>query len=307
MAPSGLCVIGPGAVGSVLACASRQLSRLLGRREGYVEVHGPGLGCTITVSHYSVGCIGVYSIIAVKAYQTPGAVEAARLAQSPVVVVVQNGFGGLEAVEAALEDRLVAGGIADFGATRSLWRVELRGPGALVVGCRSKPCSGELEGLRSLISPLIPVIIVDDIEPWRWLKAAVNAAVNVLTAAFGVPNGRILDERQLWTWALEIVGEVEEAARRRGVRLPIDPVRYLERVVGSTRDNKSSALQDLEACRPTEVPYIVSPVLEALGSEARGLLRALKLLRKSYKTRCGTDPLEALKEPARRRRWRSEI
>lgn len=243
------------------------------------------------VSQYAAGCTGLYAIVAVKAYQTRGALEALGFTRAPVVVVVQNGFGGLEAVEASAGERVVAGGVAELGATRAGWRVELRGPGRLYVGCRRRPCASYLAGLAQALEPPVKVEIVDDIEPWRWLKAAVNAAINLITAALGVPNGRLAEDDRLWNWAMEIVGEVEEAARLRGVEMPVDPASYLSDIIKTTGENKSSTLQDLESCRRTEVPQILGPALATLGPRATALRRALRAFQAALRSRCGSGLL----------------
>ena len=102
----------------------------------------------------------------------------------------------------------------------------------------------------------IGVRIVRDIDGWTWLKLAVNAAVNPLTALLRIENGEVLHPN-LYSAAHRVVEEVSRVAERcLGIELPANPHEMLDSVVKETSRNRSSMLQDIEAGRKTEVDYI---------------------------------------------------
>lgn len=200
-----------------------------------------------------------YNIIATKAYD---AEEAARitLEKTEVFVVACNGLGPLETV--AGFGKKTAGAVIDYGVTKlSDWEVSVRGLGSIVLG----PWRGEakIEPLAEILSQGgARVRTVKDLEPYRWLKLSVNAALNPITALLRAPNGAILVE-PAWSLAKATCQEVVSIARARGIELPEDCVEYLKRVAESTKENKSSTLADLEACRRTEVDFINGAVVRA--------------------------------------------
>ncbi|MEM1873160.1 MAG: 2-dehydropantoate 2-reductase, partial [Acidilobaceae archaeon] len=151
----------------------------------------------------------------------------------------------------------------DYGVTRlSDWEFSVRGLGWLTIG--------PLRGSEARVEPLAEALarggarvrVVDDIEPYRWLKLSLNAAVNPLTALLRAPNRVVLRER-VWSIARAACEEVAAVARARGVELPEDPLEYLRRVAEATGENRSSMLADVEACRRTEVDYINGAVVRA--------------------------------------------
>ena len=274
-------MIGGGAVGGLLASyldAGGCLYGIYSRRGGLLEVRSLAGTRTLTVQGPPwppARC--TYALLAVKAYST---VDAIRLMKAyrvgaPILVVVQNGVGGLEAAE-SLYPGLVAGGVADFGAHRRASLVEQRGTGRLVLGCRSRDCRAELAPLKDCLSTGgLDAVVVGDIEPYRWLKLAVNAAINTITALLRVENGALLESPSLAELARLIARLVEAEASKRGIRLPLDAAQEALRVAAMTRENRSSTLQDIEAGRRSEADYILGP-LAGPGSPLEPLYLALR-------------------------------
>ncbi|GAB6148434.1 ketopantoate reductase family protein [Stetteria hydrogenophila] len=282
-----VCIVGPGAVGATLACSAGKLPvTVIGKRAERVEVHGLCPGYSFTTLSWSdvVGeCLAVF--ICVKAHQTPSLTGWLSRLHSPLFLVVQNGFYGLEIVERTVERGLVAGGVAEFGAARRLNRVEVRGPGRLIVGCRGRDCRGELQILSAMLEAPIRVETVSDIEPWRWLKAIVNSVVNTITTIRGIPNGEILADEETARLALDLAAELSGIAESMGVIMPEDPYRYLERIVRETSENISSTLQDLMYCRVPEIGWIVHPFLD----RSRLLAKLFREVVNAFQSRCGVD------------------
>ncbi|MEM0490933.1 MAG: 2-dehydropantoate 2-reductase [Acidilobaceae archaeon] len=296
-----VCIKGMGAVGSLLglfiARASREPVVAIVRRidharllnnEG-VRVRGlleDTYSVRATISHPDTRCD--YTIIATKAYDARGAIRES-LAYSNTIVPVSNGFGALE--EALNNTLNVIGGLVDYGVTRiSDNIIEVRGLGKIILGLP--------RGSRASIKPLADILekgganvkIVEDIEPWRWLKAAANAVINPITALTGRENGVVLED--LVKPIVEgIVDEVSRVAQRIGVNMPEDPLAYIYSVAEKTRNNKSSMLVDIEACRRTEIEEIngyIAKLSSIVGVDAKynRILYTLVKILESNKSHC---------------------
>ncbi len=280
-----ICIVGMGAVGGLLGFfSSRGLGEpvyaVVRRSEHAEKLNAGGISLEgLIKGSYNVkaglkppreGCD--YSIIATKAYDAPKALETVA-PYSKVLAVACNGFGPLEA--AASLSKPALGVIVDYGVTRaSDNRVEVRGLGSLTIGPpRGSPGESIIyaETLASIMElGGANVRVVGDIEPWRWLKAAVNAVINPITAVTRKPNSIVLDER-LRPLVEGLVEEVTLIASKLGIVMPLEPLSYVYEVASKTRNNKSSMLADVETGRRTEIEeingYIVR-VAESLGLEA---------------------------------------
>lgn len=190
-----------------------------------------------------------YSLVAVKAYDTESTLGA--IAGTPVIF--QNGVGGLELIRERLGVGL--GAVLTYGVSRIGGVVELRGHGEVVLPEEA----GELAD--ALRAGGASVRIVRDVEPYRWLKTAVNAAINPITALLRAKNGVVLESPHARALAEAAAREAGLVAERLGVKLPADPVEELLRVAAATRENYSSMLQDVLAGRRTEVDYINGAVV----------------------------------------------
>ncbi|MEB3806160.1 MAG: ketopantoate reductase family protein [Desulfurococcales archaeon] len=268
------CVVGCGAVGCLLAGflheALGEPPVVVVRRGGQRDVLNRE-GAVITgmtdmsfpVEAYTPGELPGgycrYSIVATKAYHAREAVlEAVRI--SEYTAVASNGFGALEEVER--RGGLGIGVIVEYGVVReSDNRVSLRGVGRLIVGPYKSP-PGPARGLGGLLARGgARVEIVDDIEPYRWAKAAVSVGLNGVASVLGVENGVVLVDAHARDLALRAAEEVAGVARALGVELPFDASRYLLEVAEGTRLNRNSMLQDIERGRKTEVEEIHGYVL----------------------------------------------
>jgi 2-dehydropantoate 2-reductase len=198
-----------------------------------------------------------------------------------LLVVVQNGIGGLEEAE-KLYNGIVGAGVSDFGAERRGPLTLHKGVGRLVVGCRGWDCSWALEPLSKCLSGGgLETIVTSDIEHYRWLKLAVNAAINTVTALLRAPNGVIVEEPHARRAALLIAEAVEREASRRGIKLPKSAAEEVLRVAAMTASNRSSTLQDLDRASRTEIDYILGPLSSSNPTLdlLYNLVRALEVLR----------------------------
>ena len=132
------------------------------------------------------------------------------------------------------------------------------------------------------------VKIVDDIEPFRWLKLAVNAAINPITALLRAKNGVVLENTYARDLAIKAAEEAWRVAAARGVQLPVSPVEEALRIAAATKENRSSMLQDISQCRRTEVDYINGAVVkygEEVGVQTP-VNKALWMLIKALEEQC---------------------
>ncbi|WP_069807795.1 ketopantoate reductase family protein [Vulcanisaeta thermophila] len=185
-----------------------------------------------------------YSLIAVKAYDTAKVIG--RIKGTPVVF--QNGIGGLELIRERLG--VGYGAVVTYGVTRRGNTTEVKGLGEIIMPSALEELADVLRGGGANVA------VVDDVEPFRWLKVIVNAAINPVTAILKSPNGVLLSSEPARELALEVINEGVAVVRALGINLPRDPVAETLDVASKTSNNYSSMLQDLMNCRETEVDYI---------------------------------------------------
>lgn len=95
----------------------------------------------------------------------------------------------------------------------------------------------------------------DEIESRLWLKLAVNAVINPITAVEGLANGALTSPG--WRNEIErLCGEIRSLAQGCGQALPADLAARITRVAHLTASNRSSMLGDVEAGRATEIEFI---------------------------------------------------
>ncbi len=198
-------------------------------------------------------------VVAVKSYHTRAAAPVASRLSRGVVVTVQNGLGNYEVLEEHAPGRVVVG-VSTWGATRlAPGRSRLGGRGEIILG---PPPAGLGESHRLLVEALARAGLnpmVDD-RIWRrvWEKVAVNAGINPVTALTRRPNGAVVEDPNLWRVASAAAAEAAMVAEAEGHGFggPGAAVEALRRVARATAGNISSMLQDVLACRRTEVEAI---------------------------------------------------
>lgn len=194
--------------------------------------------------------------IATKAYDAPKALFSVipKLKKSGVVVTCQNGLGTFEMVTKALGFNRSLALVLNCG-------VHKKDSGNYgFVGCSESYLGGlsEQTNVPELVDALFTLNVrwVSNIEPFRWLKLAVNSAINPVTALLRAKNGIILSNDYARSIAFGAAAEVSEVANKLGIKLPKDPRNGLLSVAEATRNNLSSMLQDVLAGRRTEIDFI---------------------------------------------------
>jgi 2-dehydropantoate 2-reductase len=203
-----------------------------------------------------------YALVLIKSWQTARVAKqlASCLSADGVALTLQNGFGNVETLQAALGEARVALGVTTLGAKMvEPGYAEHTGQGKVMIGTHAR-----LQMLAKKITQAGFVVeLIDDPQALLWGKLVVNAAINPLTALLRVPNGGLLmitEVRELMAAAAE---EAAMVATQRGVRLPYpDPVMAVEDVARNTAANTSSMLQDVLRGTPTEINAINGAIVQ---------------------------------------------
>ena len=296
------CLIGPGAVGLLLGSyihkATGMPVRLVVRSRRHDDALRGGVRLTGLVESWypaeprlpggGVECGS--ALVTVKAPGFEWALDAALRIGVESMLVVTNGLGLVE--EAARHGMRAWHGAAGFGVERLDYStVRVNGLGPLSAG----PVRGYSVGKPEVVSVLeaggAQVEVYDDIEPVRWLKASVNAALNPVAALARVRNGAVLENSMLWSVASRAAREAGAVAEALGISLPGDPVEALRRTIEATRSNVNSMLADLLACRVTEVEWINGYIYRRAGEAGvnADTVGILYMLVKGLEETCGAE------------------
>ncbi len=212
-------------------------------------------------------------ILTVKAHQTE---EARRTIKKEYngepVITFQNGVG----IISLLGEFDVIPGVTTHGAT-------LLSPGVVRHAGIGDTYIGEINGeitervlriAKNFTACGMKTEVVNDIMERRWIKAALNAVINPITAIFNVSNGILVENEDISEMARCVSDEISEILSIRGIH--VDLYSLVMDVAKKTRENKSSMLQDVLNGRRTEVDYIVKPFTE--GKCATLLYHMVKFL-----------------------------
>lgn len=293
-----ICIIGGGAVGGVLAYflyrsgvkhvpvyyASEESCKEV-KNQGGMYVYDKKLNEEFLIpvvprwnENPVDNCFFVFN--AVKAYDVPESLKLSRkiALREGLIVMLQNGFGSLELAEKSIYGTKVAGGVVYYGAERAgRGRVIYHGGNVVLAGCRKALCLELLELTRIFRLGGLDFRVVNDIDYYRWLKLALNAVVNPMTATLRARNKIILEKEGLELAKL-ILKEVREAAKLQGYDLDEERLlAYVKRNVEAVAENVSSMAQDVIHGKMTEVDYINGYVAKMLGRNS-GVNYVLTLL-----------------------------
>ncbi len=105
------------------------------------------------------------------------------------------------------------------------------------------------------------VVVSDFIEKDFWVKLLGNVSFNPVSALTGSTADRLIEDRQVKAYMVEIMREVLAIGRAVGVDAGIDPEARIDmaRTLGNF---KTSMLQDMEAGKPLEIDGLLAGTLE---------------------------------------------
>lgn len=200
-------------------------------------------------------------LLTVKAYDTRQAIQDAQplIGEHTYVMSLQNGLGNLETIAQHVPEPRIVGATTTHGCTfHAPGRIEHAGTGDTVIGPLKAPdLPAHHELAAALTDAGIETTVTPDIQPRLWAKAAVNAAINPITAITGLPNGALLDIEPLQGLMTNVAKETERIAREEGIDVAEDSwVDQARTVAKRTAKNRSSMLQDIQKGKRTEIEAI---------------------------------------------------
>ncbi|MBS3817136.1 MAG: 2-dehydropantoate 2-reductase [Candidatus Thermoplasmatota archaeon] len=266
-------VVGPGAMGTFMAglLAKENEVTLLGRRDEdieRVEIVGESelsfrVNFTTRAAELNEAELVV---ISTKAFDTEEAVEevASHIPSDCSVLSLQNGLKNEEIISRYVGVERTIGGITSHGVTYlEPGKVKHAGKGETVIGAYPKGRVERVKETAELLSSAgIKTEVTDNILGQIWKKVIVNSGINPVTALLEVKNGLLMEEKEVLDIVEEAVREAAEVARGY-TELPVnDPFEETKKVIESTRDNRSSMLQDIDNKKRTEIDQINGAVVE---------------------------------------------
>jgi 2-dehydropantoate 2-reductase len=275
MADMNIAIVGPGAIGLLLAGFLQKNANLIlvDYRQDRTEtlntngIHWEGMdGDHIFKIPATCGLDKTPKldlvIVCVKAYHTEDAAkELNRAGYSGPVLTMQNGLGNVEILRRHLPHAELIAGTTSQGATLvDVGHVRHAGIGKTAFGQVSagKPSSEFLENLVELMKISgIEVDLASDVESLIWGKLLINVGINALTAILNVQNGKLLEFSPARQLLSDLVMEGRELTKQKKIKIPYDdPVARVEEVCRLTSKNFSSMYQDLNRSGRTEIDFI---------------------------------------------------
>lgn len=276
-------IIGPGAIGRLVAlalpdhCVVRLRHPRWHQPEPAELSDDTGRSRNVTALPLTDPASISAAIVTTKAAQAVPAVKAVlpAMASHSELLLLHNGLGPQDDIARLLEARSDIGlrvGVTAQGAVRvgpdplaAGWRLSLRhtGNGPTSLGPWTDQCTLTELGQTLLDSDLRATWLNSSLAVRQqvWTKLIVNCAINPLTAVLQVRNGELLSADAEAQWR-PVVAEATAVAQGEGLDLnPNDMIDQTRQVMRQTRHNESSMYQDVRNHRPTEVAFILDPVI----------------------------------------------
>ncbi len=188
----------------------------------------------------------------------------ARLQNGATVFLLQNGMGQEDWLKKERPDLCLLSG----SSTDGVWRRDRNhlvqaGIGETFVGAAQMRDQASARTLATRLSDAHwPVHFDADISKRRWLKLAMNCAINPLTAIYRCRNGELLENPEALATMLGICAEVAEVMRAEGMTTDTETLfKAACAAAEKTAANISSMHADVAAGRETEIAFINGYVL----------------------------------------------
>ena len=220
-------------------------------------------------------------IVTTKAHDATRALRANReFVRGVPVLVVQNGLAGLQTAEKSAPRSPVVGGLAMYAASfLKPGEVTVTGTGVTYLG---GPTAEALDFVSGVLSPVMPVEIVENFVGAQWSKLIVNQ-INALPAITGLSAQEVIADRGLRRLMTASIRETIQVGVANGItfeslhgltdarlrlmaRLPITAGETLPRLfakrMGSV-PNPGSTQQSIRRGQPSEIDYLNGAVVTA--------------------------------------------
>lgn len=294
-------ILGSGAVGSVYGSrlwrAGHPVTFLLrsdmevGRRQG-LRVESPWGDVNVPASQLvasprELGAVDVL-IVAIKstANHQLAALLAELAAQPAVIVLLQNGLGGEEAVAEASPGSLVLGGVCDIACSRiAPAQVKHVGAGLIHLApwtATGQPSDEALQACQWVADDLraagVPIDCGDSLQRMRWRKLVWNMAFSGLCVVSGKGTQGVLADAALRARLERIMHEVVTAAAAAGAPLEADVVQCFLAQTEAIPDYRPSMQLDAQAGRPLELQTIYRNPLQRADHSGAAMPETARLL-----------------------------
>jgi len=203
-------------------------------------------------------------LVCVKAPQVLNALlmQQQYISSQQVIILMHNGYGCVEEVSQHFPDNpIISATTANASLVNSSNRensicVEETGHGPSFFGAFNTKASELSELIKPFQKVMSDVYWSEDIIEKCWLKLAINAAINPLTAIKQIKNGQLQNE-QYMPLINEILQEVTDIAHAEKISLTLPFLQQtVSEVIQATSANFSSMNRDIFHKRPTEIDYI---------------------------------------------------
>lgn len=262
-------IVGNGAIGNLLAyqCEQQDLNYCLITR----DAQPLELTCVDHTKHgnpaktFSPQCFSIQRmpsvdilIVPVKAYAVEGVLHAAlpQLKTGAQLVLLHNGMVSTpQLIEIAQGTPVICATTSYAAFKASPTQVNITGTGVTSAGWLQK--TPDIAAAHSLLNTLLPPCSwEEDIEYALWMKLAVNAVINPLTALYQVSNGELL-AKCYQQYVTELCQETALVMQSCGYRVSVQTlVERCHQVMTRTAQNRSSMYMDVKQGRRTEIDFI---------------------------------------------------
>ena len=195
-------------------------------------------------------------LLACKAYDATAAIAqvAHRLNQDSLVVLLQNGLGSQQAVQALVPDiRCIVASSTEGAYLTEPFHSVFAGQGEIWLGSLDK--KAEPEGLINCChSAQIPCTWTAEIDTSLWRKLAINCAINPLTVIHDCNNGALIAHANLINTLCAELQSLLKAAQHPAAAQDLQ--QHVWQVIEKTAANSSSMRQDVHNKRRTEISYM---------------------------------------------------
>lgn len=280
-----IAIVGPGAVGSLLAALltkSKQEVHLIDRNlERARKINQEGIKLegiageftakvNVTVEPKELG-IRDLIIICVKSYHTEEAIKNVKdlIGEESQVLTLQNGVGNVQILNDVVGEDKVIGGATSLGVTvLGPGHIKYAGKGETIIGKSSGKVLGPLREIANILNKAgLETKVSRDINGVVWSKLIINVGINAIAVVTRLHNGRLLEYDGTKDTMRAAVQEAVKVAKRKRIKLAYDdPIQKVESVAKATAGNICSMLQDILKKRRTEIDFINGAIVRQAKS-----------------------------------------
>ncbi|GHC33132.1 2-dehydropantoate 2-reductase [Kushneria pakistanensis] len=262
-----IAIMGAGAVGcyygALLARAGHAVT-LIGRAAHVEAIHQNGLVLETASGRETFSVAASTEVEALRGAElvlfcvksndteTAGAAMAVKLADSAVVLSLQNGVDNAERLAAIAGREVIPVVVYAAVAMAGPGHVRHHGRGELALGAstRSEPLA------RLFQAAGVQAAVADNVTGMLWAKLVINCAWNAVSAVTQMPYGALMAVEGVRDMVIALVRECQRVAQACGVTLPEDIERSTLMIADTMAGQRSSTAQDLARARPSEIEHL---------------------------------------------------